>query len=118
MTPKKISPNGEQAPLHPGSDNVLGIRRRDQFIRAAVTGVIVGAVAVLFQLALNLADITRFSFLNDLKLHPDWGWAVLPIIGGIAAGIGGYLVERYSPEASGSGIPHAKAVLLGIQEIH
>lgn len=110
--------NSSGTPVHPGSDNVLGIRRRDQFIQSAIIGALVGGAAVVFQLMLNFLESTRFSILADLKLHPAWGWIILPVAGGIIAGLGGYLTQRYAPEASGSGIPHVKAVLLNIREIH
>jgi CIC family chloride channel protein len=112
------SKRDEDIAVHPGSDNVLGIRRRDLYIRAAVVGVIAGAIAVLFQLSLNVLETTRFSLLASLKSYPDWGWIVLPVIGGILAGGAGYLTQRFAPEASGSGIPHIKEVLLGLRELN
>jgi CIC family chloride channel protein len=118
MIKKNDTNHGEQTPVHPGSDNVLGIRRRDQFIQSAIIGVLVGGAAVLFQLMLNFLESTRFSLLKDLKLHPAWGWIILPVSGGLLAGLGGYLTQRFAPEASGSGIPHVKAVLLNIREIN
>src|SRR5579863_2248343 len=95
--------------IHPGSDNVLGVRRKDQFIHSAVVGILVGAIAVIFQLSLNELEKLRFSFLGTLKHHPSWGWVVLPVIGGLFAGMAGYLTQHFAPEASGSGIPHIKA---------
>ncbi len=113
----KSSTNDSETPLHPGSDNVLGIRRRDQFINAAVVGILVGGIAVLFQVSLNLLESSRFTLLSTLKLYPLWGWAILPVSGGVLAGFGGYLTQKYAPEAAGSGIPHIKAVLLNIREL-
>ena len=75
-------------------------------------------MAVLFQLSLNFIETARFSVLASLKLYPNWGWMILPLAGGLLAGLGGYLTQRYAPEASGSGIPHVKAVLLNVREIH
>ena len=118
MTKENDTKHGEQTQVHPGSDNVLGIRRRDQFIHAAVVGVLVGGVAVLFQVSLNFLESSRFSILESLKSYPAWGWSILPLAGGILAGVGGYLTQHYAPEASGSGIPHIKAVLLNIRELH
>jgi CIC family chloride channel protein len=115
---KTLQHDTETLGLHPGSDNVLGIRRRDQFIHAGIIGALVGAVAVLFQLSLNFLESTRFSVLANLKSHPTWGWIILPLAGGILAGLGGYLTQAFAPEASGSGIPHVKAVLLNIREIN
>ncbi len=104
--------------VHPGSDNVLGIRRRDQFIHSAIIGVLVGGVAVLFQLSLDFVETARISLLGSLKSYPTFGWLVLPIILGAVAGLGGFLTQKFAPEASGSGIPHVKAVLLNIRELN
>ena len=38
-------------------------------------------------------------------------WLVLPIIGIVGGGLSGLLVERFAPEATGSGIPQVKAAL-------
>ncbi len=115
----RISTNDsdEEIPIHPGSDNVVGIRRRDLFIRAGIVGALAGTIGVLFQVALNLFETSRLSLLTVLKEFPLWGWAILPVIGGFLAGLSGYLTERFAPEAAGSGIPHIKAVLLNIREL-
>lgn len=38
-------------------------------------------------------------------------WLVLPMIGIVGGGLSGLLVERFAPEATGSGIPQVKAAL-------
>ncbi len=46
-----------------------------------------------------------------------WGWAVLPAIGLAVGGAVGFMVQRWAPEASGSGIPHIKGVLIHIRRL-
>ncbi len=38
-------------------------------------------------------------------------WLVLPLVGIVGGGLSGLLVERFAPEATGSGIPQVKAAL-------
>ena len=84
---------------------LLRRHREVQFARAALVGLGAGAVAVLFQKALSLAEGARASLLSWLKGFPEWGWAVLPLVAAVLAGIAGWLTSRYAPEAAGSGIP-------------
>src|SRR4051812_7997032 len=118
MPKEKILNNSAEIQVHPGSDNVLGIRRRNQFIQSALIGILVGGAAVLFQLSLDFFETTRIAILAKVKLFPYWGWIVLPVTGGIIAGLGGYLTQRFAPEASGSGIPQVKAVLLNVRQMN
>ena len=46
------------------------------------------------------------------------GWLLLPLIGGAVGLFAGWLVHRFAPETGGSGIPHVKAVLLHLRELH
>lgn len=103
--------------MHTDSDNVLGIRRRNQFIYSAIIGVLVGSVAVVFQISLNLAETARFTLLTSLKAYPLWGWLVLPVVCGSLAALAGFITQRFAPEAAGSGIPHVKQVQLNIRKL-
>ena len=96
---------------------LLRRHREVQFARAALVGLGAGAVAVLFQKALSLAEGARASLLSWLKGFPEWGWAVLPLVAAVLAGIAGWLTSRYAPEAAGSGIPHLKGVLLQVRRL-
>lgn len=91
---------------------LLQQRRRLQFWRAALVGLVAGGVAMLFQRALRWAEGLRFELLAYLHAaHPLWGWLVLPVVtGGIGALIG-WLTARTCPDAAGSGIPNVKGVL-------
>lgn len=91
--------------------------RQVQFARAALVGLGAGALAVLFQKALWLAENARGHLLLWLKGFPLWGWAVLPLVAALLAGIAGWLTARYAPEAAGSGIPHVKGVLMHVRSM-
>ena len=97
---------------------ILSERRNTQFARAAVIGVAAGLIAVLFQYAVFGVEELR-TFVRALMVENDLpGWAVLPVIGGVVGLFAGWVVQKFAPETSGSGIPHVKAVLLHLREMH
>lgn len=88
-------------------------RRRLFITRSALVGVSAGLLAVLFQLALRYAETGRENLL--IILHRDYpyiGWTFLPLIAGTLGAFAGWLTQRFAPNASGSGIPHIKGVLM------
>ncbi len=86
-------------------------RRRRQFPRAALVGLLAGLIAVAFRTTLDRADEMRGELIRLAHALGPWG-ALLPIaFGAVGAGAGVFVVARLAPEASGSGIPHLKSVL-------
>lgn len=88
-------------------------QRRRLWPRAALVGLISGALAVTFRAVLNAGDALRDALISHSH---TLGWAgyFLPILFGAFCGWAGvYLVQKFAPEASGSGIPHLEAVLHG-----
>jgi len=77
---------------------------------APLVGAVSGFVGAIFRLALEQADRLRNGLID---IASDQPWGILYIIGGCAAaaGVAAWLVRQFSPEASGSGIPHVEAVL-------
>jgi CIC family chloride channel protein len=76
--------------------------------RAIVVGLLTGAVAVAFTRILAAADVARVSMLAGGGARA----ALLSIgLGALGAAVALQLVRSFAPEASGSGIPHLKAVL-------
>jgi chloride channel protein, CIC family len=78
---------------------------------ALVAGALAGLVGAIFRLCLAQADRLR-----DVLIALAHGWAAvgfLLVVAGCAAAtaLAAWLVRRYSPHASGSGIPHVEAVL-------
>ncbi len=87
-------------------------RRRRQFLRAAVTGLVAGALAILFK-----AAVVRAHLFGDAVAAATtrWGAAGVLALVAVTAALGSaaaWATGRFAPEAGGSGIPHVKAVLL------
>jgi chloride channel protein, CIC family len=91
------------------------VRRRHILPKALLVGLVAGGVASAFRFTLMAMETLR------LKLYA-WLPAPWNVIGAILFGaalgsLGVWLVSRFCPEASGSGIPHLKAVLLGERDL-
>jgi CIC family chloride channel protein len=86
-------------------------RRRRLFPRVLLVGLLVGLIASLFRAGVERAEDLRTEWIE--RLHP-WGVAgfllfVVTAATGVALAV--FLVRRFAPSASGSGIPQIKAVL-------
>ncbi|MEH1883104.1 MULTISPECIES: chloride channel protein [unclassified Nostoc] len=80
--------------------------RRLAFVEACLIGLVSGLAAVLLGQAVDWAGAWR--------VHLSYLWPaylVLPGIGLVGGILAGWLVERFAPEASGSGMSEVKAVL-------
>ncbi|MEO8277160.1 MAG: H(+)/Cl(-) exchange transporter ClcA [Thermoanaerobaculia bacterium] len=86
-------------------------RRRRLFPRALLVGIVAGLIAALFRAALEAAEMGRSLVLY--RLHPMGfpGLLLFAAICGTGVGLSVWLVQRFEPSASGSGIPQLKAVL-------
>lgn len=79
---------------------------------AALVGLFIGAVGTAFRVCLQFGDRARgelIAFAHDLPL----GWLLASAALGVVAGVAAWLVRRFAPLASGSGIPHVVAVIRG-----
>jgi CIC family chloride channel protein len=76
-------------------------------------GTAAGLLTALFRLALHRADRFRESALVWAHGESFAGFAAVVVISAIATGLAAWLVRRFSPEASGSGIPHVEAQVSG-----
>ena len=85
-------------------------RRRRQFPRAFVVGLLTGLIAVAFRGLLDFAENWRDN-LFDLGHQFWWGLPISVLFCALVAGAGVALVPLFAPETSGSGIPHLKSVL-------
>ncbi len=119
-TPAEVRPDAEQtAEVRSELHEYLEIRqaRRSLFPRAALVGLLSGAVAVLFRALLAGGDALRNNLISWSQTFPRIGW-VFPALFGAAGAAGAvWLVRRSAPEASGSGIPHLEAVLRRYREL-
>jgi CIC family chloride channel protein len=78
---------------------------------AGIVGAGAGAIGTLFRLWLLRADAWRDALIAWSHATPIAGFALVTAGAAAAVALAAWLVRRYSPEASGSGIPHVEAVL-------
>lgn len=84
---------------------------------AAIVGTLVGFAGVAFFRAVNAVQHWRTGVLQPPDLS---GWqrcALAFILSGLLAMVGYYLVRRYAPEASGSGIPEIEGALEDLRPV-
>jgi chloride channel protein, CIC family len=81
--------------------------------QALLIGLLTGVIAVCFHVSLDHGEFLRNRIIDFAHHYPEVGlWTVLILaLSGMMFSAG--LVSRFSPEASGSGIPHLKIVLQG-----
>jgi CIC family chloride channel protein len=79
---------------------------------AVVVGVLTGMLGTAFRLCLQAAEHARGGLIASARGWPV-GWIVVMAAVALAAGLAEWMVRRFAPAASGSGIPHVVAVLRG-----
>jgi CIC family chloride channel protein len=90
-------------------------QRRRQLPRALVVGLLGGLAAVAFRSLLEILDRTRSGIVAAAHPHSLYGFPALIAFTAMGGAVAVFLVERFAPEASGSGIPHVKAVLANLR---
>jgi CIC family chloride channel protein len=80
---------------------------------APLVGAGAGLVCALFRLALEQADAWRNALLRQAHHYPALGFVLVLLGCAAAAAMAAFLVRRFSPHASGSGIPQIEAALNG-----
>lgn len=101
----------------PGAGLKAGeVKRRHILPKALVIGVVAGAISSGFREALQWEEMHRIAWLHQLS--PLMGLLAALTLGAVGGGVGLWLVRRFAPEASGSGIPHVKSVVLGEEQLH
>ena len=78
-----------------------------------LVGAVVGLVAAVFRLALDHADNLRDALVTWAQGWQFAGFLFVVAACAVAVSVAAWLVRRYSPHASGSGIPHVEAILRG-----
>jgi CIC family chloride channel protein len=86
------------------------VRRRHVLLKAILVGLLAGAVGSAFRLALDRAEALRTALVTGLPRPAALVVAV--VAGACGAALASWLVSRFAPHASGSGIPQLRAVLL------
>jgi chloride channel protein, CIC family len=78
-----------------------------------IVGAISGTVGAIFRLSLEQADRSRNLLIAWAHEGRTMGLLFVLVACASAAALAAWLVRRYAPQASGSGIPHVEAVLHG-----
>ena len=78
-----------------------------------LAGAVAGLVAAVFRLTLEQGDRLRDALIAWAHGWQLAGFLFVVALCGVAVAVAAWLVRRYSPYASGSGIPHVEAVLNG-----
>jgi chloride channel protein, CIC family len=82
---------------------------------APIAGAFAGLLGAIFRLALERGDRLRDTLILWAHGHKALGFLVLILSCAAATALAAWLVHRFSPRASGSGIPQVEAVLEGKQ---
>ena len=80
-------------------------------ILAPVAGAASGLVGAIFRLTLEQADGLRERAIAGAQSHGLAGFLLVVGSCAVAVAVAAWLVRRFSPYASGSGIPHVEAAL-------
>ena len=80
---------------------------------AFIAGASAGLIGALFRLALQQADHLRNAIILWARGEQLVGLLLVTAASAAAVAIAAWMVRRFSPEASGSGIPHVESVLRG-----
>jgi CIC family chloride channel protein len=78
---------------------------------ALIVGAAAGLVGAIFRLTLQQADRLRDALIAWAQGEKLAGFLIVVVTCAAAALIAAWMVRRFSPHASGSGIPHVEAVL-------
>lgn len=93
----------------------LNRERRRLLPSALLAGLLVGGAAVGFHLAMDAAETWRARLQQFAHGYGESGWAISMAASALCVFLAAWLVERFAPEAAGSGIPQVKAVLMGVR---
>jgi chloride channel protein, CIC family len=80
-------------------------------VLALVVGAGAGLIGAVFRIVLVRADALRDRVITWAHGEALWGFVLVVLAGAAAALVATWLVRRFAPHASGSGIPHVEMVL-------
>lgn len=93
-------------------------RHQVQLVRAAAVGAFAGLLSVAFQLAVSGVDSVARGLAHSLSEFGFWAWVLLGLVGALMGGFAAWATVTFAPSASGSGIPHVKAVLMNLRSLN
>src|SRR6516164_21028 len=82
-------------------------------VLALIVGAISGLIGAMFRISLERADQLRDALITWAHGERIVGFFSAILLCAVATALAAWLVRRYSPYASGSGIPHVEAVVSG-----
>ena len=91
--------------------------RRRTIIAAGAVGAISGTVAVGFRLVVEKSEAFGHSLAHTMLLRGPLGLLLLALLGSALGALAGFLTDRFAPDAGGSGVPQAKAAIMGLRPI-
>jgi CIC family chloride channel protein len=91
--------------------------RHYHLLRAAAVGLLAGALAVAYELAVGFVESTATDAAHAGLRSGFFTCAALVLCAAALGGVASHLIDRYSPESGGSGIPHIKAALLHLRVV-
>src|SRR4029434_819451 len=99
---------GAQIPAEPAEEQkgLLALA-----LLSLLAGAVAGLIGAVFRLSLDQADRLRDALITWAQGEEFVGFLLVTAICAVATGVAAWLVRRYSPQASGSGIPHVEAIL-------
>src|SRR5262249_9187985 len=80
---------------------------------ALIAGALAGLIGAIFRISLKQADRLRDALIGWAHGREVVGFLFVLAVCAAATMVAAWLVRRFSPHASGSGIPHVEAVLRG-----
>lgn len=111
MAQASTAPPTQRRPNETHRRGLHQAQRRFVLLAAALVGVIAGALAVIFQSLVKLAEGASHR-IAELETY---GPFLLVFVGISSGAFAGWITGRFAPEAGGSGIPHVKAVLMNLR---
>jgi len=115
-------PTDDRSSSGPARDERPGVVQQageqlGSLLALAVVSLLVGAasglVGACFRLSLEWAERRREALIHWAHGESPGGFLLVPVTCAAATAVAAWLVRRFSPHASGSGIPHVEAVLNG-----
>jgi len=100
---------------HPQPPGLVAENDRKGLIVLATLSILAGAasglVGAVFRRMLEQSDLLRNSFIKWSYQHGILGFLLVVVVIASAVTVAAWLVRRFSPEATGSGIPNVEAIL-------
>lgn len=84
---------------------------------AAVTGILCGFAGAAFHYVLDRANDARGYLRDTLASVPIAGWVILAAVGVVMVTLSLWLVRRFAPETSGSGVQEVEGILQGLRKL-